>query len=92
MGRQRRIIKMDGNRYYEGAEIKQANPHEKFLGIGPYHLIYKEKEVVRLDRHSECRDHLEEIVKEKWQIDRKIFAMKAEFAKKWNLKDYPEDF
>lgn len=78
--------------YREHAVIKQANPSVLKLGVGPYHLIYKNKELVRYQCLRECRQHLSNIVSEKWALDSQIKALKKQFAEKWNLTDYPESF
>jgi len=65
MSRSRRIIKLKGNSYYNGFEIKQAPSKPEKLGIGSYILTYKDKEILRQPLHSDCREKLEKLVREK---------------------------
>ncbi len=90
MGRSRRFVKLRRHRDYKDFSIRQADPNAKKLGVGPYVLLYKEREVLRKPRHSECHDELEKIVSEKWRLDAEINKLKRDFCAKWGLKDFPE--
>lgn len=90
MARSRRFVKLHRHRHYKDFSILQADPKAKKLGVGPYVLLYKEREILRKPRHSDCHDELEKIVSEKWRLDAEVRKLKSAFCEKWRLKDFPE--
>lgn len=89
MGTQRRIIKMIGTTHYENFEIEEINFYRCRTGRGPYRLKYNGKEIFSAQRHGECRDQLEAIIRDKWALERQIHELKQSYLKKWGLISYP---
>jgi hypothetical protein len=85
-----RLITLTGRRW-KNFGIGQAEPTPAKAGVGPYALFFDEREILRLPRERDCRDHLERLVQEKWQLDAQVRQMKADFRRRWKLPLYPED-
>lgn len=90
MPEQKRILTLEGNSSYKDFFIGQAEPKPEKLGVGPYILMYKNETILRKIRHGECRDELEKLVREKWNIDRRLKKLQDEFCEKWKLSGWPE--
>ena len=90
MARQRRLIKLRRNSEYRNFSIEQTNPHLKKLGIGPYRLVYKTKQIKLLQHHGDCRNYLEVIVRAHRELIQEMSKLRKDFCKKFNLPEFPE--
>lgn len=80
--RYRGLITFTDHDTYKGFVIEQAPPKPGKLGVGPYRVMFRGKEIFRAEYSGDCKRHVEKIV----ESYRKLTL---DYIAEWRLPGFP---